>query len=436
MPAVVEDSAVHAAARETIGPMVGRSDSPRAGNHGPRTPAAQVSRLDGIDMARGAALLAMMTTHILPTVEQRTVTQGWDATWVGLMFSGRAAALFAVLAGVSLTLGRIPAERNRLGLALRAAVVAAIGLTVGLVKIDVAVILIQYAALFWCALPVLGLRRQTLGLLAVAWILLSPVAAYLARPALLDAPVRLQLGHNPVWADLAQPARLASDIMVTGYYPVLQWFGYLLVGLWIGRADLTRAATQVGLLVGGTALAVVAKASAWAFLVSLGGINALLATGQARIWPLQAMLEANLAGVEQTGTWWWLTTASPHSGTMLDLLHTSGTSAAAIGAFLLVARIGPLTRSGILLPLAGAGSMTLTLYTAHVWALSTPFAEAAHLTPEALLAVHLAAALSIGLFMRANGWRGPLEAISHAATRLGFAALNGQDAAPRRPARR
>ncbi|WP_369047052.1 heparan-alpha-glucosaminide N-acetyltransferase domain-containing protein [Sinomonas sp. P10A9] len=416
--------------------MGGRSASPRAAGHRPRTPTARVSRLDGIDMARGAALLAMIATHVLPTLEQSNATQQWAATWVGLVFSGRAAALFAVLAGISLSLGRVPAVRNRLGLALRAAVVAAIGLTVGLVKVDVAVILVQYAVLFWCALPVLALRRQALGLLAAAWILIAPVVAYLVRPVLLDGSVRMQLGHNPVWADVADPARLLADLMVTGYYPVLQWFGYLLVGLWIGQADLTRAATQVWILVGGAAVAVVAKASAWALLIPLGGINALLATGQARLWPLQAMLEANLAGVEQTGTWWWLTTASPHSGTTLDLLHTSGTSAAAIGAFLLVARIGPLARSGILLPLAGAGAMTLTLYTAHVWALSTPFAEAAHLTPESLLAVHIAAALAIGLFVRANGWRGPLEAISHAATRLGLAARKGQDAAARRPARR
>ena len=111
---------------------------------------ARPPRLAGLDMARGAALLAMMATHILPTVAQDPATGAFSATWVGTVLSGRAAALFAVLAGVSLTLGRVPAERNRLGLALRAAVIAAVGLTLGLARVGVAVILVDYAVLFWC----------------------------------------------------------------------------------------------------------------------------------------------------------------------------------------------------------------------------------------------------------------------------------------------
>jgi uncharacterized membrane protein len=414
--------------------MGGRSGTPRvpgAGSRRARTGGADrlAARLDGIDLARGAALLAMMAVHILPTYVQEG-SGAWSATWAGLVLSGRAAALFAVLAGVSLTLGRAPAERNRAGLALRAGVIAVVGLTLGLVETDVAVILVQYALLFWFALPVLGLRRQTLGLLAASWILVSPIAAYLLRPALLGASPALRLGHNPAWPDLADPGRLLADLAVTGYYPVLQWFGYLLVGLWIGRADLTRATTQVALVLGGAAAAVAAKACAWAFLGPLGGLNALLATDQARVWPLRAMLDANLSGVEQTGTWWWLTTAAPHSGTPLDLLHTAGTSAAVIGACLLLARIAPLQRSGVLMPLAGAGAMTLTLYTAHVAALALPIAEAGHLTREALLAVHIAAALALGVFARANGWRGPLEAAAHAAAALGRA---GRRTPARRP---
>lgn len=412
--------------RESIGAMGGQSGALRAqGSATGRLRGAQRDRLDGIDLARGAALLAMMATHILPTLTQDQASGVWSATWLGTVLSGRAAALFAVLAGVSLTLGRMPAARNRLGLALRAAVIAAVGLTLGMTQVAVAVILVQYAVLFWCALCVLRLRRQALGLLAAVWILAAPLAAYLVRPFLLGATPPLRLGHNPSWADLGDPGRLIADLTVTGYYPALQWFGYLLVGLWIGRADLARTATQVWLVLGGAIAAVAAKACAWAFLGPLGGLNALQATDQARVWPLRAMLEANLTGVDQTGTWWWLATAAPHSGTSLDLLHTAGTSAAAVGAFLLIARIPPLARTGLLMPLAGAGAMTLTLYTVHVAALALPLADSAQLTGPALLAVHIAAALAVGLFVRANEWRGPLEAVAHAATRLGVVTSRG-----------
>ena len=58
-------------------------------------------RLYGIDAARGLALLGMMATHLLPTFES---TAELAPTWVGLTFSGRASALFAVLAGVGLAL--------------------------------------------------------------------------------------------------------------------------------------------------------------------------------------------------------------------------------------------------------------------------------------------------------------------------------------------
>ena len=43
----------------------------------------------------------MMATHVLPTFESDAQL---TPTWVGLVFSGRASALFAVLAGIGLAL--------------------------------------------------------------------------------------------------------------------------------------------------------------------------------------------------------------------------------------------------------------------------------------------------------------------------------------------
>ena len=84
--------------------MGGQSGALRAqGSSTGRLRGVQRDRLDGIDLARGAALLAMMATHILPTLTQAPASGVWSATWVGTVLSGRAAALFAVLAGVSLT---------------------------------------------------------------------------------------------------------------------------------------------------------------------------------------------------------------------------------------------------------------------------------------------------------------------------------------------
>ena len=57
---------------------------------------------------------------------------------------------------------------------------------------------------------------------------------------------------------------------------------------------------------------------------------------------------------------------SPHSGSTLDLLHTSGVAAAVVGVCLLLGRLGDWLELDLLLPLRGAGAMTLSLYTAHL----------------------------------------------------------------------
>jgi uncharacterized membrane protein len=55
-------------------------------------------RVVGVDVARALALVGMMATHILPGLEQGQVSFSHQ------LAAGRASALFAVLAGVSLVL--------------------------------------------------------------------------------------------------------------------------------------------------------------------------------------------------------------------------------------------------------------------------------------------------------------------------------------------
>ncbi len=222
------------------------------------------ARLAGIDAARGLALLAMMATHVLATFESDPQL---TPTWIGLAFSGRASALFAVLAGVGLALStgkQQPLQGPELwaarrGIALRALVVGAVGLSLGGLEVNIAIILVHYALLFLCVLPFVGLGVKRLLALAAIWILAAPVLAYLLRPWLLSADPPLRLGHNPGWEDLGTPARLLGDLFLTGYYPVLQWIAYLLVGLAIGRMALSKAAAPFLLLAAGTVVAVFAK---------------------------------------------------------------------------------------------------------------------------------------------------------------------------------
>jgi uncharacterized membrane protein len=383
-------------------------------------------RLAGIDAARGLALLGMMATHVLPTF---LPDQQLTPTWVGLTLSGRASALFAVLAGIGLALStgrQQPLEGSELwaarrGIAFRALVVGAVGLSLGGLEVNIAIILVHYAVLFLCVLPFIGLRvKQLLGL-AAAWVLLAPVLAYLLRPWLLAATPPLKLGHNPSWEDLSTPGPLLGDLFLTGYYPVLQWIAYLLIGLAIGRLALSKPAVQALLLAGGTVVAVLSKWLSVVLMEDWGGREALQARLVDPSYPLESLLLVNLSGVEQSGSWWWLATSSPHAGTTLDLLHTSGFAAAVVGACLLLGRLGEWVELDLLLPLRGAGALTLSLYTAHVWVMAALAEQPlpAGWTAEAVYWVQAAVAVLIGTVFAALGWRGPLEWVAHAANQLG-----------------
>ena len=79
----------------------------RPAEEGPRPPLVPKRRLAGIDAARGLALIGMISIHILPAWDPETgsPTVQWE------LFAGRAAALFALLAGVGLAFssgGRTP----------------------------------------------------------------------------------------------------------------------------------------------------------------------------------------------------------------------------------------------------------------------------------------------------------------------------------------
>jgi uncharacterized membrane protein len=379
-------------------------------------PASTGRRIAGIDAARGIALLGMMATHIFAPW---TAGTNPEPNFVGLVLSGRSSALFAVLAGVGLALltggsrghqgGSLAADRG--GIAVRALLIGTVGMMLGTLEVNVAVILVHYAVLFLCTLPFLQLRRLVLALWAAGWIIASPALAYLLRQGVEAALDPAELGHNPMVYDLLTPAALLSDIFLTGYYPVVQWLGYLLAGLLIGRMELQRIGVQLGLLAVGTVLAVAAKAGSWFLMDRLGGYAEVSATEAARRADFDLIYQVNMSWIEQRGSWWWLGGASPHSGTSFDLLHTVGTSAVVLAVCLLLTHRLP----WLLLPLSAAGAMTLSLYSAHVWVLSAVPAAAPDL-PVYLWQV--LAAVAVGMAFHWLGWRGPLELVTSTASRL------------------
>lgn len=371
----------------------------------PASAITRAARLLGVDAARGVALIGMMAVHVTPSIDP----EGGVAT-AYVLASGRASALFAVLAGVGLALasgGSRPPRGRALGgasaaTAARAAVLLLVGLAVGAPDSGVAVILVYYALLFVVAIPFLGLGPRVLLPLALCWAVLGPVISQLLRGG---RP--WQSPGNPTFESLADPGRLLTEVTLTGYYPVLPWTAYILLGLGLGRLDLRAARTPLILLFSGAGLAVASRVTSW-LLLETGGLDQLREAGAAGHpvagRPLELALQTSFYGTTPTTSWWWLTVSAPHSAAPFDLLHTMGTSVAILGLMLVLAR--PLGR--VLWPLAAVGSMTLTLYSLHVVLLATALPRE---TPNALL-WHVVVAFAIAVPWRHFVGRGPLEAVA------------------------
>jgi hypothetical protein len=364
-------------------------------------------RVVGVDLARLLALVGMMATHIVPSVDGTG-----RVTTLQEVAGGRSSALFATLAGVSLSLayGRMQPVRGRawgaaaVGISVRAAMVAALGMLLGALGSGIAVILTYYGLLFLAGIVFLRLRAATLAVAAAVWLIVAPVLSHVLRswlpPPSYRSPELEALGSG----DTA--VGLLTELAVTGYYPVLVWMAYLLAGMAVGRTDLGRLRT-VGLLAGaGGVLWSAAVLVSDAMLARPGVRSTLERTFDGAGWrgSLDVTLTHGLYGTTPSGSPWWLAVRAPHSGTSFDLAVTLGSA--------LVVLAGCMA-AGLLLPrpvavLSGGGAMTLTLYTVHVVSRQPTWWDADDLRTWW---AQVTLAVLIGAGFRLAGARGPLEAV-------------------------
>ena len=300
------------------------------------------------------------------------------------VFDGRSAVLFATVAGVSLGLmtGAAdpppPGRRGdaRLTVLIRAAVLILLGLALTtFVQPPIAVILDYYGLALLVLLGPLFLPRGALLGLALGVALLGPPVVAALDPLLGAAAV-------------PPPANLVVQWLVTGHYPMLTWLAFLFGGLALARVDLSRRRTAVA-------------------AIAVGAVAALLGYG-AQLLP----------GI----------TAEAHSGTTAEVFGSGGVALAIIGTWSL---LDSATGSGetvargirfVVAPLAAAGSMPLTLYTAHAIVLAIVRTVEAgdgrwHPTFALFLALVAGSLVFAALWRRLVG-SGPLEGVLRALTRV------------------
>ncbi|MCA1735769.1 MAG: DUF1624 domain-containing protein [Actinobacteria bacterium] len=289
----------------------------------------------------------------------------------------------------------------RVGVLARVPIVAVIGLILGELDSGVAIILVNYALLFLFSTIGLGWSIRRLLWVAAIWVALIPIASHLARTVLPETTFL-----QPNLTALLQPITLLRELLLTGYYPVIPWLGYIWAGMAVGRLDLTSRKVARRLALAGGALAFASTV-----------VSNLVVGDRLGDLPIQFF------GVTPTDSLLYLAVATPHSAAPLDLLHTIGSSLFVVAVALLIVRV--------LGWLAAAGAMTLSLYTIHVLALAT---RAGIEDRSTLLVVHVIIAFVAGWIWAQLVGRGPLEQLlastSARARAVAFAAIPRADRSP------
>lgn len=328
-------------------------------------------RIVGLDAARGAAVIGMIAVHLLPACNEYT----GEPTAIWKMCAGNAAALFAVLAGISVALSTgannphvgIKWRRSCVSLVTRALLTLVIGLALDQLDVDVYNILPYYGVMFLLAVPLTRLRIRHLLELAFLFAFIGPLVVF-ATNSRVDYVTIL----NPNFHNLFEtPLDVVITLFVGGTYPVVTWMTYLCLGMAVCRMNLKWLTTQAQLTVCG---AVIAAASAifTTFALDYGGGFSKLYE-QTDGYSASDILEVFNFGPDghlPTDTAWWLAISGPHTGTTPSIMLSAGVAMFIIGVLLIISR----TLSGLLFPLVAAGSMSLTLYVSHLL-LFVPFLD-------------------------------------------------------------
>ncbi|WP_157009331.1 heparan-alpha-glucosaminide N-acetyltransferase domain-containing protein [Agromyces laixinhei] len=338
-------------------------------------------RLDGVDAARGLALIGMFVAHVAPAATSA------DLESLISIADERPRLLFALTAGMALAFisgGTRPIVtgrgRLRRQIAIRAVILIALGLLIAATLHPLVFIILDvYGVAFLILLPLLFIpARAALGF-GIALLAVMPGLAEFASTT--EPVIALQQG----------PYAIVVDWFVSGAYPVVEWVPVMLVGLGLARLGLTSRR-------------VVATAALW------GAAAAVV------LLPIVAMMPAPvpIGGVAVTGDDRLVSALR----TSLEAVGNVGVGVVVVAGMLLLSFFArPTVRrvaGAVLSPITAMGSMPLSIYTLHLVVLAASIRiEDGFYTDDSL---ELMLGLIIGSMVFAWLWRrflgrGPLERV-------------------------
>ena len=299
-------------------------------------------RIQGYDVARALAIVGMVIVNFKIVMGADHAGPDWLVSFAEL-FVGRAVATFVILAGVGIALMTRPARESgdpselradRHTLLRRAAFLFVVGLLY--TPLWPADILHFYGVYIAIAAFVFARSSRFLGAFAGALIV-----GFVALLFVFDYETGWDfetLEYSGFWT----VPGMFRHLFFNGFHPVVPWLAFLLIGLIIGRMDLTDRAERRRVICWGLGAAVPAE------LVSRLSLSALLPTTP----PQQVSDLIAILGTE------------PMPPMPLYMLAGGGTAVVVIA--LCVGLAERFAGAAWLRPIVSMGQLSLTLYVAHV----------------------------------------------------------------------
>ena len=299
------------------------------------------NRIPGYDLARALAFFGMLIINYWVLMEDYNSFSPW-LDFVMDFIQGRAAATFVVLAGVGLSLLSRRAYLNKDAVTMRAirhgiwrrAIFLFVigGLNSMIWRAD---ILHFYAIYFAVGAFLLSSSNQRLLVLTII-----PVIAFSLFMFIFGFDLVSDWGSISCkdWPNLP---RLAWHLFFNGHYPFFPWVAFMVMGLWLGRQDLTNDAVRNKIALTGSSAMFFSEFISWlAFHIS--------------------SFDSNDFYLEMVLPWFYI---DPWEPMPLFLISAGGTALVVISLSIILAEKSSNARW--LSPFIAVGQATLTLYVAH-----------------------------------------------------------------------
>jgi uncharacterized membrane protein YeiB len=350
-------------------------------------------RIEGFDMARAIAVMGMVVVNFAALMEIEVYPVEWIGAAVDFIY-GRAATVFVILAGASLSL-MVGRWANREG---------APGLRSYLMKRCAVMLLAGTMLSFWWEADILHV--YALFVAVGAWIAgfstrvlgrLTLVSAFISVPVCTFLVVSYDLMDEiPFVVDQHWAVRFLLDYATNRYYPLFPWITFFLLGMVLGRLE--RAAQASYALWAATGLLVCVAIEAFS--------TAMMAWVGHHDWEIE-------------GNWWIVFLRSEAFPVTPLFMFSSGAGAmAVIGLCRHVLQRRTLARC--LAPVLVFGRLSLTFYVAHLifGILLIRWIIINHGTPDAVFMLNAAGLFCCAGISASAMWlrwlkRGPLEALFH-----------------------